>query len=127
MAAAPTADFTPQELGRLRQALGERLQALEREIAADRDKASGDTTASAGVSDRKDEAARTAQAGVADAELALDLNEAAQVKAALERLAAGRYGRCSDCDAPIGRQRLAAQPAAARCLACQERAERRVR
>jgi DnaK suppressor protein len=43
-----------------------------------------------------------------------------QVSAALERLAAGTYGYCLQCDEPISERRLRALPWAALCLRCQE-------
>jgi DnaK suppressor protein len=43
---------------------------------------------------------------------------------ALERLDGGTYGRCETCGADIEPARLDAMPDAARCLACQEKAER---
>jgi RNA polymerase-binding transcription factor DksA len=47
----------------------------------------------------------------------------ASVDAALDRLAAGRYGRCEVCGAPIGEARLRALPDATRCLDDQYSAE----
>ncbi|MCS7050653.1 MAG: TraR/DksA C4-type zinc finger protein [Thermomicrobium sp.] len=47
-----------------------------------------------------------------------------EVDAALERLANGTYGYCSDCGRPIERARLEVMPWAARCLSDQERFER---
>ena len=38
--------------------------------------------------------------------------------AALERLEAGTYGTCEVCGQPIGEARLAAVPAARRCITC---------
>lgn len=61
-----------------------------------------------------------------DVEFALNERETAelgQIAAALERLDLGTYGRCADCGGPIAPSRLRAKPEAARCLACQERAE----
>lgn len=61
-----------------------------------------------------------------DLELALDdheTQELAAIDAALARIAAGTYGQCVDCGADIAPQRLQAAPEAARCIACQERAE----
>jgi DnaK suppressor protein len=40
------------------------------------------------------------------------------IDAALERLAAGRYGVCDRCGQPIGADRLAARPAAVTCVRC---------
>jgi RNA polymerase-binding transcription factor DksA len=45
--------------------------------------------------------------------------------AAQKRIADGSYGTCIDCDEPIDDDRLKVQPAALRCLDCQELLERR--
>jgi len=44
-----------------------------------------------------------------------------EVEDALERIADGSYGTCIDCEEPIAEKRLAARPAAPRCIPCQER------
>ena len=54
-----------------------------------------------------------------------DVAELSEVEAALNRIADGSYGTCSDCGEPIGLPRLNAQPTADRCIACQERLEGR--
>jgi DnaK suppressor protein len=46
------------------------------------------------------------------------------LQAALARLAAGDYGRCTQCGGPIGAARLRALPDATTCVACQARQER---
>lgn len=51
--------------------------------------------------------------------------QAAQIEAALERLARGEYGFCHDCSEFIGVPRLRALPFAQRCSRCQAHAERR--
>jgi DnaK suppressor protein len=43
----------------------------------------------------------------------------AELDAALERQRAGTYGSCADCGEPIGAERLAARPAARRCITCE--------
>lgn len=48
----------------------------------------------------------------------------ADIDAALLRLQQGSYGRCADCDAEIPHARLALQPAALRCVACEALRER---
>lgn len=53
--------------------------------------------------------------------------EAAQIDAALERLARDEYGICRTCDAFIGLGRLKALPFALRCTACQADEEARQR
>lgn len=47
------------------------------------------------------------------------------VRDALERVAAGKWGRCRDCRRPIAEARLVAMPTAVCCLACASVAERR--
>jgi len=42
---------------------------------------------------------------------------------ALERLRAGRYGVCEECEGPIAAARLAALPEVTTCLPCQSRLE----
>ena len=41
-----------------------------------------------------------------------------EVAAAVERLAAGTYGSCESCGAPIGEGRLEARPLARTCITC---------
>ena len=65
--------------------------------------------------------------GERDLAMAIDQRETAELKAieaALERIAAGRYGEGSDCGIDIPAARLHASPTTLRCIACQERAER---
>jgi DnaK suppressor protein len=46
-----------------------------------------------------------------------------RIDAAMERVRQGQYGICVDCAAPIGEQRLTAQPWSERCTECQHRHE----
>lgn len=50
--------------------------------------------------------------------------ELAHLDAALERLAAGTYGQCTACGQAIATPRLKAWPDVARCMDCQEAAEK---
>ncbi|HEY2287199.1 MAG TPA: TraR/DksA family transcriptional regulator [Streptosporangiaceae bacterium] len=45
----------------------------------------------------------------------------ADIDAALARLAAGRYGTCVGCGAPVSPARLEARPVAATCITCATR------
>jgi len=47
-----------------------------------------------------------------------------QVKAALRRIQDGYFGTCLDCEEAISPKRIAAVPWAARCIQCQETADR---
>jgi phage/conjugal plasmid C-4 type zinc finger TraR family protein len=79
------------------------------------------------MEDTDDWAAADAMAAQDIALVSRDLAELANVEQALGRLADGSYGECVDCGNPIPYARLAAYPAARRCVACQETAEKRER
>src|SRR5262245_63187389 len=49
------------------------------------------------------------------------------IQAALARIDADTYGLCETCGETISASRLTAMPTARRCVACQERLERRMR
>lgn len=59
------------------------------------------------------------------AEITRDVKEVRAIEHALLRLAQGRFGDCTDCGGPIEAARLHYEPAAPRCIECQERFERR--
>jgi RNA polymerase-binding protein DksA len=107
--------------------LRERARALREEIRAQL--SGSDDPMVVGLRDRL---ADTGDWAVADALSELDvaivsrdLAELANVQSAQRRLAEGVYGTCADCGEDIPYARLAANPAATRCVACQERRERR--
>ena len=50
--------------------------------------------------------------------------ELAAIDAALERIAQGQYGQCTDCGVAIPKARLDAYPMALRCVSCQTTAEK---
>ncbi|EAR23624.1 TraR/DksA family transcriptional regulator [Nitrococcus mobilis] len=57
------------------------------------------------------------------AEIDRHVREIQRIEAALRKLADGSYGYCMDCGEAIAAQRLQANPAVARCYACQTRFE----
>jgi DnaK suppressor protein len=59
--------------------------------------------------------------GLGAAVAAISSRTVQRLESSLKRLRAGTYGRCSDCDAPIGTARLRALPFADACRDCQER------
>jgi DnaK suppressor protein len=77
------------------------------------------------MEDTDDWAAADAMAAHDIALVSRDLAELANVEQGLTQIADGGYGDCVDCGNPIPYERLAAYPAAKRCVACQETAERR--
>ncbi|HYF57648.1 MAG TPA: TraR/DksA C4-type zinc finger protein [Burkholderiaceae bacterium] len=115
---------TPAESDRIRRLIESRLDELRGDIADKLDEAaavSGDTGRNADSGDLS-VADDTATGDFADARR--DVGEYQEAQAALARLEAGDYGTCVDCGEEIPSARLEARPFAARCIACQERAER---
>ncbi len=58
------------------------------------------------------------------ADLERDVKELASVEAALARIHEPGFGTCADCEEEIAFTRLAANPAATRCVPCQAKHER---
>jgi DnaK suppressor protein len=116
--------LTQNHLVTLRKLLAYRLRELQAELGAHSETARIEANATPDVRDQKDMATADQLTAVDDAETARDAGELAAVEAALQRLDANRYGDCMDCGEAIPLQRLLAQPAAARCAACQSAFER---
>jgi len=75
------------------------------------------------VEDLGEQGEQRIREALAQAEQERDVDELRQIAAAKERMARGEYGDCVDCGVAIPLARLQAQPAAARCIPCQERYE----
>jgi DnaK suppressor protein len=114
--------LTPEQLEKLRATIEERCEALSAEIHQDaarsRDESYGELAG--GVPDSGDSGMADLISDLGNAELDRDLTELRHFEAARERLAAGRYGTCVDCDGEIEFERLQVQPAALRCIDCQQ-------
>ena len=108
---------------RLRQRHRE-LRAAIRELFADHD--DPETMALRNrLEDTDDWAVADAMQGFDIAMIGREVAEIAEVEGALKRMSEGGYGQCVDCGESIPVARLHAYPAAARCIGCQEAAERR--
>lgn len=108
----------------VRSTLQQREARLQAEVEATRSRGASDPTRVAReATDRGEDAESQVESGLNDAEVARDLAELREIGEALARLDAGRYGLCKDCDEPIDERRLAAEPFAIRCTACQGRLE----
>ena len=119
----------PADLERLRRELEDRRQKLRVEVKTQLDGSDDDRVV--GLRNRIKESGD--EWGVADGLAELDIAEVRhalaelnEVEAALARIRAGTYGECRDCGEPIALARLSAYPTAMRCLACQERHEKKV-
>jgi len=77
-----------------------------------------------GSGDSGDVAAASVLRDITEAEIVRDVGEVRDIAAAEDRIAAGQYGLCIDCGAPIQYKRLDAYPTAKRCFACQVRREK---
>jgi RNA polymerase-binding protein DksA len=75
------------------------------------------------MEDTDDWAVADAMAAMDISLVSRDLAVLAEVEGALARLASGTYGECADCGTEIPYARLAAYPAATRCVSCQSRVE----
>jgi uncharacterized protein (DUF302 family)/RNA polymerase-binding transcription factor DksA len=110
-----------------RQALLARRAILAQEIESGVNKrtADADSLLSDNVPDNAERSSGDVLLDVDRAEVDRDVAELEAVDAALERIDANIYGACTDCGTTIEPARLSKMPEAPRCLACQEKVERR--
>jgi RNA polymerase-binding transcription factor DksA len=118
--------LTAKQLQDLRKRIEDRSRALAAEVRKDagreREEQYGELAGS--THDTGDESIADLLADLDHAELTRDLQELRDLEAARQRLAAGTYGQCIDCGGEIGVERLRANPAALRCVACQQQYEK---
>jgi len=112
-----------KELGELAAALAERGAQLREEIRAK----VGEAAEAVLSADHQwsDASLAAAETDIEFAEASRDIAELAAVRLAEARIDEGSYGVCVSCGVQIPLARLQAQPAAARCVACQEKIERK--
>jgi RNA polymerase-binding transcription factor DksA len=77
-----------------------------------------------GAGDSGDAAAASLLRDITEAEVIRDIGEVRDIAAAEDRIAAGKYGLCTDCGEPVRYKRLDAYPTAKRCFTCQVTRER---
>jgi DnaK suppressor protein len=85
------------------------------------------TSENPSLTDIATHAAETLHTEVRVALMGRRTQQVVQIQDALERLSAGQYGLCQECDGFIGTARLRALPFAQRCRDCQGQAERQAR
>jgi RNA polymerase-binding transcription factor DksA len=122
------ARWTPRQLAAAQRQLLTLSAALRADIKRELRKHDAERygTLASNVADSAELAVADLVADLDIAEIDRDVVELHDVHAALERLAAGTYGTCVACGAPIQRARLERLPHAARCVGCQRRLEDRV-
>ena len=123
----PSPALTPAERAALEAQLRARQRELRGEVASQL--RTQDDPRLVGLRNRMEDtddwAAADAMAAMDISLVSRDLTVLSEVEGALARLANGSYGACVDCGADIPYARLAAYPAAIRCVACQARVEAR--
>jgi RNA polymerase-binding transcription factor DksA len=120
------AELTREQIRQLRERLDRREAVLIQEVHA------VDPTASPApskephnqVEDLGELGEQRIRDAVVQAEQERDVDELRRIAAAKERMDRGEYGQCVDCGVDIAFARLEVQPAAVRCVPCQERYER---
>jgi RNA polymerase-binding protein DksA len=106
--------------------LRERAERLRGEVRQTLARSSEETPARIAeqVRDLEDESLSALIVDTNLAEIDRDIGELQLIDTALQRLSAGIYDICVDCEQPIPLRRLEAEPTAIRCVQCQERFEK---
>jgi len=110
--------MTKSELKKFKTTLAARESELEG-LIRNREAAAIETSA-----DALDQIQHAVERELALGTLARESSGLRETRAALRRVDDGSFGICMDCEEEINVKRLAAVPWAARCIACQERADR---
>lgn len=115
-----------EEIAELRRLIEHRRAALGRELREDVEQVSRETFSAlkGEVGDEGEASMARTLSETRQAELTRDVDEMRALEAALERMLTGSYGECIDCGRDIAVERLRVEPAAARCIECQEVYER---
>lgn len=114
------------QLQALRAQLEERARTLVAELKMVEEERPGvPTRTQTTVEDSGEQGEQRTRDAVRGAEQERDAAELREISAAIARIDDGTYGTCVDCGNDIPLARLQVQPAAARCIECQERYERK--
>lgn len=118
--------LTSKQFEELRKRVEKRRAELLAELREDAARARDEPYSEhAGIApDTGDESVATLIADLEQADMTRDLDELRAMDAAWQRIKDGSYGVCVDCGGDIGYERLAASPAAMRCVTCQSRHEK---
>jgi DnaK suppressor protein len=107
---------------RARHELLQRLLGLQGTALRNRKQLLRDSQPSGGI-DLEESCVESEEQGLGFSLLQLTSQTVKGIETAIQRLQAGEFGTCSECQGPIGEARLKALPFAALCLGCQERAD----
>lgn len=119
--------LSPQDLEHIRTALNARRQTLLGQMREALEQ-SGQTQYAEILGrtsgDSSDEALAVTLGDLSAARLDHEVRQLRELEAAAARIDSEDFGLCGDCGAAIPAARLVANPAATRCVACQERHEK---
>ncbi|MDR3393946.1 MAG: TraR/DksA family transcriptional regulator [Parasulfuritortus sp.] len=119
--------YSETELQLVREALEQQRQVLTEHIRAGLSESEQNQFAAIlgrSAGDSSDEALASSLADLSAARLNLEVRQWRELDAAAGRMASPGFGVCQDCDAAIPLARMVANPAAVRCIACQEAHEK---
>lgn len=121
-----TVQLAPHQINEFKTKLNDRFMALRREISTEllRSDEEPYVDLAGRVRDSGDVALADLLVDIKLASIDRHVQEIRDIDAALMRIATSSYGQCSDCQEPIAIERLKAQPAAQRCIICQEAHDR---
>jgi DnaK suppressor protein len=121
-----SAYWTAQRLTKAKGKLSERVASLRADIARELRKYDDERLGliASNVADSAEQSIADVIGDLYLAEIDRDVGELLAVESALGRLAVGTYGSCIACGLAIDPMRLEFNPQVARCLHCQEGAER---
>ncbi len=114
--------LTNEQLAQMKRQLQVRRDEL-RVLIKDELSAAGHDHLVGQVHDSGDESTMELLSGLDIGLAEIDARELADIEAALDRMGQGRYGECIDCGEAVAVARLQSQPAASRCISCQEKFE----
>jgi DnaK suppressor protein len=114
--------LTSEQLQQLKDALLKRRAELQTVVKTEMGEGSHEQLVGE-VRDVGDDSVMDLSAGIDFAVAGIDAQELTDIDTALDRMAAGTYGNCSNCGVEIPLERLQSQPAAGRCLKCQSELE----
>jgi RNA polymerase-binding transcription factor DksA len=121
------AALTPLRTGHLAGLMDERWAREFREIRSlleGQDEARLRVALGERAGDASDDALLDTLSRIDDALIRQNLQDVGDIAAARQRIAAGRYGACTDCGSGISYERVVAYPTAKRCIDCQRAHER---
>jgi DnaK suppressor protein len=118
------ANLNEEQLAHLKQVLEQRERDLRDEVHRGMTEREEFIDVSPTMPDPADASFATLAADLGHAEVARDVVELRAIVSALQRMEAGTYGDCIECETEIPYQRLEVQPAAERCAPCQEMYEK---